>query len=82
MLRDQFNAARLKIGMTESDVESVLKAKPIETGDVEAGSFKIFGSTESFDIRPDLHYANVLAVFKDGKLIGVYSSGRAPGGKQ
>jgi hypothetical protein len=30
-LRDQFNAARLKIGMTESDVESALRATPIES---------------------------------------------------
>ena len=37
-LRDQFNAARLKIGMTEMEVESVLKAKPIEAGEVEAGT--------------------------------------------
>jgi len=71
-LRDQFNASRLMIGMTELEVESVLRAKPIKAGEVEAGSFKIYGSTESLDITND-HYSNILVVFKDGKVSGVYS---------
>ena len=73
-MRDQYNAARLKIGMTEKEVESVLKAKPIQTGEVEAGTFKIYGSTESLDIGVDssLHYSNILVVSKKGKVSGIY----------
>lgn len=51
-LRDQYNAARLQIEMTQSEVEAVLKAKPIESGEVEAGSFIIYGSNESFMYKP------------------------------
>lgn len=74
-LRDQFNAARLKIGMTEAEVESVLKAKPLESGKVEVGSYKIYGSNESFNIDNDysLHFWNVLVVFREGKVSVIYS---------
>ncbi|HEX4412717.1 MAG TPA: hypothetical protein VH107_03755, partial [Lacipirellulaceae bacterium] len=37
-LCDQFNAARLKIGMTAAEVQAVLKAEPLETGKIEGGS--------------------------------------------
>lgn len=70
-LRDQFNAVRLKIGMTESEVESVLKAKPLESGKVEAGSYEIYGSNESLDISR-IHFSNILVVFKEGKVTAIY----------
>jgi len=79
-LRDQFNAARLHIGMPGSEVESVFKAKPIESGEVEAGTFKLYGSTEPLWITPDLDYSNVLVLLKDEKVIGIYSGGLVPGG--
>ena len=48
--------ARLNVGMTESEVEAVVKAKPIESGNVEAGVYRIYGSNESFNIDPSLHF--------------------------
>ena len=82
VLRDQFNAARLKLGMTQAEVETLLKAKPIDSGQVEAGSFKIYGGTESFDITADLHYSNIFVVLKEGRLTGIYSGEMVPGGDQ
>lgn len=70
-LRDQFNAARLKMGMTEEEVEAVLKAEPIRSGDVEGGSYRIYGSQESFNIVQELHYLNVLVVYREEKVVGV-----------
>ena len=81
-LRDQFNAARLILGMRESEVDSIFNSKPIQTGQVQTGIFKIYGSTESFDILPDLHYSNILTIFNNGQLAGIYSGGMAPGGEQ
>lgn len=69
-LRDQFNASRLEIGMSEDEVASVFQMKPLEMGDVEAGSFKIYGSTEYVETVSYLSYANVLVVFDKGKLTG------------
>jgi hypothetical protein len=71
-LRDQYNAARLRIGMSVAEVEAVLKAKPIESGDVEAGAFKIYGSAKSFDIRPPLRYSDILVVFREGKVRWIF----------
>jgi hypothetical protein len=81
-LRDQFNASRLRIGMTESAVEVVLKAKPIESGQVKAGVFKVYGSTETFEFAAGLHYSNILTLFRDGKLTGIYSGSFAHGGDE
>jgi hypothetical protein len=76
-LRDQFNAARLKIGMTESEVEATLKAKPMESGQVEAGLYKIYGAEESFHISNIAgvwrRFSNVLVIFRDGKAIAISS---------
>ena len=74
-LRDQFNASRLKIGMTENEVEKVLKAKPIQKGKVKAGTFKFYGSTETLDLNSYLLYSNILVVFEKGKVIGIYNIG-------
>lgn len=74
-LRDQFNAARLRIGMSEAEVESVLKAKPLKSGEVRLGTFKVYGSKESFDLNRDLHFSNVLVLFRKGKLFGIYGGG-------
>ena len=67
-LREQFNASRLRIGMTEQEVEAVFRAKPLESGRVRMGSYNIYGSNESVDITGTCHFANVLAVFDKGKL--------------
>lgn len=74
-LRDQFNAARLDIGMTELQVESILKAKPLEQGKVDAGLYKIYGSNEAFNIDGWLHFSNVLVVFREGKATMVCGAG-------
>jgi hypothetical protein len=71
-LRDRFNAARLRIGMTEEEVESVLNAKPLETGHVEAGSYKIYGSNERLSLSSSLYFSNILVVFRDKRLTVVY----------
>ena len=78
-LRNQFNASRLKIGMTESEVEETFRAKPLESGKVEAGSFQIYGSNESFNIHRNLHFSNVLVLFSQGRAIAIYS---VPSGDQ
>jgi hypothetical protein len=79
-LRDQFNAARLELGMTVEDVESVIKSKPFQSGKVHAGDLRIYGTAESLDIPNDLHYSNILVLFRDNKVIGIYSGGLVPGG--
>lgn len=81
-LRDRFNASRLKIGMTGREVETVLGEKPITSGQVEAGSYKIYGSTEYVGVDSYLHYSNILVVFQQGRLSGIYSGALVPGGKE
>jgi hypothetical protein len=78
VLRYQFNGSRIRLGMTSSDVESLVREKPIESGDVKAGSYKIYGSNESFNIAW-LHFSNLLVLYRDGKVVGAYSTG--PAGK-
>ncbi|MGO8751434.1 MAG: hypothetical protein ACLQNE_36265 [Thermoguttaceae bacterium] len=72
-LRDQFNAVRLSIGMSESEVEAVLRAKPLESGKVEAGLYRIYGSNESFDASMFIHFSNILVVFAKGKATAISS---------
>ena len=72
-LRDQYNAARLSIGMTEAEVEAMLKAKPLESGTVDAGKYQIYGSNESFNINAWLHFSNILVIYRDGKAIAIES---------
>lgn len=81
-LRDQYNAMRLKIGMHESDVESVLRSQPILQGEVQAGTFKIYGADQVLDADRYLHYSNILTLFVNGQLIGIYSGYTVPGGYQ
>jgi hypothetical protein len=71
-LRDQFNAARLEIGMPESEVESIFKAKPLESGPISGGSYQIYGSNESFNLDTWLHFSNVLIVFRQGRADVIY----------
>jgi hypothetical protein len=72
-LRDQFNAARLHIGMTRADVGATLKAEPLETGKVESGEYAIYGSNESFDVDQWLHFSNILVIYRNGKAITISS---------
>jgi hypothetical protein len=78
VLRYQFNGSRIRLGMTSSDVESVVREKPIESGDIKAGSYSIYGSNESFNIAW-LHISKLLVLYRDGKVVGAYSTG--PAGK-
>ena len=59
--------------MSEAEVEGVFKAKPLESGKVETGFFKVYGSNESFNIDPALLYSNVLVLYKDGKASVIYA---------
>jgi hypothetical protein len=75
-LLDQFNAARLNIGMTEAEVQATLKAKPLESGKVEAGNYSVYGSYEAFNVSDWLCYSpffNILVVYRDGKAIAISS---------
>ncbi len=69
-LRDQFNAARLSIGMSVAEVEAVFKAKPLETSQVAAGTVKVYGSDESLDYST---YSNVLILLKESKVSVIYA---------
>jgi hypothetical protein len=68
-LRDQFNVARVSIGMTEAEVESAFGAKPLESGKVDEGDYKLYGVFGEYnnDLPFWLHFSNVLIVFRDGK---------------
>jgi hypothetical protein len=82
-VRDQYNACRLRIGMTETDVDSVLRSKPVHTGQLKDGVFKIYGSNESFgQLNSDVHYSNVLVIFHENKVTGVYRLGGGEKGLQ
>lgn len=81
-IREQFNASRLSIGMTESEVESVFQASSLESGELEAGTFRIYGSRESFDIPYPLHFINVLILYRHGKVFGVYSGDTITSGSE
>lgn len=80
-LRNRYNAARLRVGMTKKEVETVIGELPIASGHVESGSFCVFGSRKTFDVLPYLHYSNILVLFTDGKVIGIYSGYSVPGGE-
>jgi hypothetical protein len=66
-LREQFNGARLGIGMSEERVEDVFGSEPVETGKVQGGTYKLFGRplTSGVNVRPGLRYTNVLTLFDD-----------------
>jgi len=81
-LRNRFNASRLRIGMTEDDVESIFKEKPLKSGQSSVGAFKLYGSSESLDVTPYLRYSNVVVVYQDQKVIGIYSGWLIPGGEE
>jgi hypothetical protein len=70
-LRDQLNGARVRIGMREADIQRVFRAKPLERGTVEAGSFAIYGSNEWFNINHWLHFSNILVLYQHGQVAGV-----------
>jgi hypothetical protein len=80
-LRDQFNAAKLKLGMTKAEVAAMLKSEPLDTGKLEAGSFEVYGSTDFAPFIEALHYHNIFALYHGDRLIGIYSGDVAPGGK-
>jgi hypothetical protein len=77
-LRDQFNAARLKIGMTKAEVSAKLKDKPLESGVLESGAFEIYGSTKPACAASSRAYHNILVLYRDDRLAGIYSGESAP----
>lgn len=72
-LRHQFNGSRLNIGMSEKEVEAILKADELESGEVQAGTYKIYGSNQSTDMRWPLGFRNLMVVYEDGKLSWICS---------
>jgi hypothetical protein len=83
-LRDQFNAARLDLGMSQQEVEDTLKVRPkivkgvreygpLASGKLEAGDCKVYGSTVSFPISREFHYSHVVVIFRQGKAVSIFS---------
>ncbi len=79
-LRNQFNAARLELGMNENEIQTVLGSKAIKSGDLASGNYKVYGSRESIDLTKNYHFSNVLVIFSDDKVSGIYSGSLLPGG--
>jgi len=77
-LRDEFNALRLRIGMTESEVRAVLPTKPLDAGDVAAGTYKIYGKEMHEGGLFPLVFANILVLFKDGRATTIYAVPAGP----
>ena len=67
VVREQLNAAKLDIGMTQNEIERILRAKAIHSERVECGRLTTFGSKESLRVPRNVHYRNVLVLFKEGK---------------
>jgi hypothetical protein len=82
MLRDQFNAARWKIGMMKDDVEKIFNATPLQSVETSHGNFAIYGSFTQFDILRAPHYSNVLVLYENGRVLGIYSGESVPGGDE
>jgi hypothetical protein len=78
-LRHRYNAARIKIGMTQSEVERILGRESLESGEFDSGSYKLYGSAKTFDIPKPLHFTNVLVLYQDGTVQGIFSSGWVQG---
>lgn len=79
-LRGQFNAARLRLGMTRAEVAAALKSRPLEAGPLEAGSYEIYNDVSRyFQNPPLLHYNGVLALYAGDRLTGIYSGRACPG---
>ena len=80
-LQDQFNAARLSLGMTESEVQTMLNASPLESGEVEAGHYEIYGSNKTFEpgywhgLWP---FTNILVVYREGRTVAISSISSGP----
>ena len=72
-LRDRYNAARVRIGMDESEVQKTFVDKPIDSGKTKSGEYKLYGSADSFDLVHSLHFSNVLIEYRAGKVYGIYS---------
>lgn len=66
-MRDQFNASRLRIGMTQQEIDELFKSKPLAEGNVEGGKYVLFGKfhPEAINVQAGLEYANVLTLFDE-----------------
>ena len=54
--------------MTEKEVQCVFDAKPLESGKVEAGDYRIYGVLSEFiDVQFGLYFSNILVVFREGR---------------
>jgi hypothetical protein len=71
-LRDQFNAARLDLGMSANEIGTILKAKPLYSAKYGTDNLKIYGSNESFNINPVVHFSNILILFHEGKARAIH----------
>ena len=66
--------------LSVAEVEGIVKAKPVESAAVQAGTVNIYGSTESPSAFPLLHYSNILVLIAHGRVTGIYSGTMVPGG--
>lgn len=81
-LRDQFNAQRLRLGMTVEECERILRAKPLAKGRYPAGTVLIYGSEIDVDLGQSINYSNILLLVKDGRIEGIRSGWKVPGGSK
>ena len=79
-LRDQYNAARLRIGMTVDEVEEILDASPLRVWRHEDAAYPLYGSTDLLSILPYEHYSNILVIIREDRIRGIYSGYSVPGG--
>ena len=77
-LRDRFNASRIKLGMTELEVEAIFGQGPVDSGETGSNTCKVYGSNRSFHIGHSLHFANVLVLYQNGAVSGIYSGEMVP----
>jgi hypothetical protein len=74
-LRDQFNGARIKLGMSQEEVKKIFKASPIESGKLGSDEYAIYGSDKRFIIADAwIHFSNILVIYRDGKAEVVRSA--------
>ncbi|MBI5434092.1 MAG: hypothetical protein HZA52_14765 [Planctomycetes bacterium] len=74
-LREQFDAARLDLGMTEAEVEATLRAAPLDRGTTIGGAFCLYGSRDRLPLDDAVRHRNVVVVYRDGRACVVESIG-------
>jgi hypothetical protein len=81
-LRDQFNASRLRLGMTSIQIMAALKCdQSLAIGQIDGMKYEIYGSTAYIDkMSSYIHFQNVMVIFNDDKATGIYGVFEGPRG--